>query len=379
MKRKLKIERILIYHDFPELFLAKDRSGLNYLCLLTSFEEESYSYHCVGISLDRLLYFLNGRLDLRDVFSSPEMSEWWITEDTSESEFEITFCSDVMLSEDYLPESGFFYLDEIQEEEIRNEALEYNNVVIHLSLSDKENRQSIPINDLGDFAKLYQGLVTNAFRKSLINYDIDGNGGFMHPQNYTLEAVAASPGSFNLHLISRSYIDLYGHSILERGLTLIDNIILNTESDEELIDALKQIKGHALSNYKNILDRIISKNITFKYKWNSPSSPVIHSRVIDKAYAKRVNEVLNSKTELIDETREFIGYVKQADVAKGSWRITNEEDGKDYSGKSESNILEGVTLKTIRYKFVCKEVINEMKVSGKEKVEYYLRTVEKLD
>lgn len=378
MKRKLHIDRILVFHDFPELFLAQDNSGLDYLCLLTELKVEQYQYHCVAISKKRLYQYLNGKVDLRDIFVNPELPEWWLSTDASNQEFEISFYSNDGISEEYLPEIDCYFSEEQQDELIRHEVVEHNNVIVHLSLSDQNNNQSIPIDDLGDFSKLYQALVENAYKKSILNSNIKEKKSFIIPTNYKLEAFAASPGSFNLHLVSRSNKDLFGNSIIEDGLRRIDDIISYTENEEELIESLREIKGHAISNYRKLLEKIINRNITFKYKWHSPSSPIIHTRTINQQYATRVKEILDLKDELVEEIKEFIGLVKQADVERGSWRITNEEDGKDYTGDSEGHLLDGITLETVRYKFICEEIIEAMKVTEKEKTNYRLKSVEKL-
>lgn len=378
MKRKLHIDRVLVFHDFPELFLAHDNAELDYLCLLTNLEANLYNYHCVAISKKRLYRFLNGKIDLRDIFTHPELPEWWQATDTSNSEFEISLYSNGGLREEFLPEIDCFFSEELEEDVIRYEVLEHNNVIVHLSLTDENNSQSIPIDDLGDFSKLYQALLENAYKKSILSSDLNEKKSFIIPNNYKLEAFAASPGSFVLHLVSKSNKDLFGNSIIEEGLRRIDDIISYTESEEELIESLRQIKGHAISNYRRLLEKIINKNITFKYKWYSPGSPIIHARTITPQYATKIKEILNLKNELVEEIKEFIGLVKQADVERGSWRITNEEDGKDYTGESDGNLLDGITLETVRYKFICEEIIEAMRVTEKEKTNYHLKSVEKL-
>jgi hypothetical protein len=379
MKRKLNIDRILVYNDFPELFLAHDNSGLSYLCLLTSLETDDYEYNCVAVSNKRLYEFLNGKFDLREIYLQPELSEWWITKNTSEINFEISFSTSEGLEENKLPESDCFFTEELEDDLIRHEVVEQNNVIIHLSLSDEQNKNSIPVADLGDFSKLYQALVENAYKKTILKSDIEEKKTFIVPQNYMLEAFAASPGSFVLHLKSNSNKDLFGNSIIEEGLRRIDEIISNPDKEDELIEALKAIKGHTISNYQKLLEKVIFKNITFKYKWLSPSSPIIHTRTIDKDYAIRVKKILALKDELVEEIKEFIGLVKQADVERGSWRITNEEDENDYTGQSVGHLLDGITLETVRYKFTCEEIIESMKVTEKEKINYKLKSVEKLD
>src|SRR5690554_1562862 len=120
MKRKLHIDRILVFHDFPELFLAQDKSGLDYLCLLTELNSAEYQYHCVSISKKRLYQYLNGKVDLRDIFINPELSEWWIANDTSQKEFEIAFYSHEGIRDELLPDIDCFYTEELLDELIRH-------------------------------------------------------------------------------------------------------------------------------------------------------------------------------------------------------------------------------------------------------------------
>lgn len=378
MKRELIIERILIYNDFPELFLAKDSHGVDYLCLLTHFSSDGHSYMCVGVSKSVLSSFINGYKDLRSIFLNPEIAEWWITNDASQSTISVSIL-DSPIDQDLLPDEGFFFADEQQDDLIRSEVIDHNNVIIHLSLSDEQQSESIPIDDLGDFSKLYQIMIENAYKKAILRTEIKDKKSFIIPNNYTLRAFAASPGSFNLHLKSDANKDLFGNSIIEEGLKMIDQVISSDDKDEVLIENLRAIRGHAISNYKKLLEKIIERKIAFKYKWISPASPIIHKRSISSNYAVRIVELLEKKEELAEEIKVFVGFVMQADVEKGGWRIINEEDGKDYSGESVGHLLEGITLETVRYKLTCQEIVEALKVTERERIKYILTNIEKVE
>lgn len=378
MRRELNIDRILVFNDFPELFIAKDNSGVSYLCLLSKISESGYEYLCVSLSNELLHKFLTGRKDLRSIFVNPELKEWWKTDDTSESTIVINLLATELPDEELLPDVGYFYTDELEDDLIRKEVIDHNNVIIHLILSDNSNSQSIAVQDLGDFTKLYQVIVENSYKKAILNSELKDKKSFIIPKNYSLRAFASSPGSFNLHLKSTSDKDLFGNSIIEEGLKKLDQIISRTDDHDELIEILRSVKGHTINNYKKLLERIIDKNITFKYKWISPNNSEINTRTITTEYASEVKEILSLKDELTDEIKYLTGLVKQADVDRGNWRITNGEDGKDYSGTSSGHLLEGITLETVRYKFTCKEVIEALRVTEKENITYDLMAVEKL-
>lgn len=105
----LTIKRILEFYDVPQLFVAQDTLGINYLCVLYS-EEENFEYLGIQMSDIRLNNFLLGQLDLRKIYLSPEqenslyhitVKEKAITADRLLNTSEIT--------EQMLPEPGFYY------------------------------------------------------------------------------------------------------------------------------------------------------------------------------------------------------------------------------------------------------------------------------
>jgi hypothetical protein len=68
----------------------------------------------------------------------------------------------------------------------------------------------------------------------------------------------------------------------------------------------------------------------------------------------------------------------QIDVDKGTWRVYNLEDETEYSGESNPEFLQGLTVETVNYKLLYTETIEAMKVSEKEKVKYVLNSIEEM-
>jgi len=146
-----------------------------------------------------------------------------------------------------------------------------------------------------------------------------------------------------------------------------------------LIEALRAVKGHTISSLKKLVKKMIDKKIKIKHKWFAPNRDVVHVTMIDRKKAEKLYDVLNLVEELAEETRVFIGYLVQVDVEKGTWRIFNLEDEKEYSGEASGQILQGVTVETVNYKLTCLEIIKELKVSKKEKTKYILQVIEKVE
>ena len=65
-------KQILVFYDEPILFTATDAVESLYLCLLSSIPDE-YDCTAIRISYGRLTEYLSKRVDLRTVFTNPEI------------------------------------------------------------------------------------------------------------------------------------------------------------------------------------------------------------------------------------------------------------------------------------------------------------------
>src|SRR5690554_4438376 len=138
MNRVLSISQILVYYDFPHIFTANDQVGTDYLCMLVSLEEELPLYVATQISKNRLIGFLNGSIDLREIFESPELKQWFTFYSENENYFEVEEVTE--LPDDYLPDEGFKYKNhEKSDDIIVSESVEYSNAVVHLAVSDEHD------------------------------------------------------------------------------------------------------------------------------------------------------------------------------------------------------------------------------------------------
>ena len=73
MMNVLTLIKTLEYYDVPQILVAADATGTNYLCTLYKKDaEEGYLYLGVQISEPRLMAFVGGQLDLRDAYVHPE-------------------------------------------------------------------------------------------------------------------------------------------------------------------------------------------------------------------------------------------------------------------------------------------------------------------
>ena len=109
--RPLTLIHTLEYYDVPQIMVAADATGTNYLCTLYGNDEErGYLYLGVQISEPRLMAFVGGQLDLRDVYVHPEVENaLYVVTAKQETLTATTILQPQNLTEDMLPEAGYFY------------------------------------------------------------------------------------------------------------------------------------------------------------------------------------------------------------------------------------------------------------------------------
>ena len=109
--RPLTLINTLEYYDVPQILVAADATGTNYLCTLYKNDaEDGFLYLGVQISEPRLMAFLGGQLDLRDAYVHPEVENaLYVVTARNEVLTATILLQPQGLTEDMLPEAGYFY------------------------------------------------------------------------------------------------------------------------------------------------------------------------------------------------------------------------------------------------------------------------------
>ena len=125
MNGKLTIDQILDYCDVPQLFTARDTFDTLYLCLL--YEDSPICrYTAIRISSKRLSEFSIGKSDLRFLFVNPEQNGEYFDISFQNNEYRIEKMSEHILSENRLPNKGYYMASDTRE-----------NVTVNIPMNDR--------------------------------------------------------------------------------------------------------------------------------------------------------------------------------------------------------------------------------------------------
>ena len=101
-------KQILVFYAAPILFTVTDAVESLYLCLLSSIPDE-YDCTAIRISHGRLTEYLSKRVDLRAIFTNPEIpGEYFRVTPDGEERLILSPLDAKDLTEDRLPEEGDF-------------------------------------------------------------------------------------------------------------------------------------------------------------------------------------------------------------------------------------------------------------------------------
>lgn len=120
----LKVDKLLLFHDVPELFTAIDQVDGKYLCLRIDTDSAYCEYIAIRISSKKLEAILSGIVDIRDAFLAPEEECWYSITSNETQDFIVAPCDFQAIPEDYLPDEGLFIVDPIKEYQLITERKE---------------------------------------------------------------------------------------------------------------------------------------------------------------------------------------------------------------------------------------------------------------
>ena len=364
---QLKFIEVIVFYEIPQVFVATDIFGANYLCLLYPHDDEScYKYLAVRISEKRLNLFKGQIIDLLSIYKNPEDNSYFDVAVKDANDIIATPLEAINIQPSMLPDEGFFCnYDAIDNEELISGSLQNGKVMSCIAFSDIDNSHNIDVNVLTNALDRYQAMIRNCHIKRF---------GKQHASEANMRACALKSASFDVHFILNETFDLFGEaSRISSTLQEIDEIF-TIGSTDGLKEKFEDLQGHTLSSMRSFLQVLETNKLSFKHKWvTSTLEKSISGSTISLNAISRVYDYLNAHTELEEVITEFIGYFASGTVlSNGKWTFIY--DKKKITGTTdESNILNGITLgEQHQYKIKCIEYQNTNNISTKLKTTYKL-------
>jgi hypothetical protein len=378
----------LVFYDAVQLCTVTDNASTSYLCILVNQEKEKSKYLCVPISPAKLKSFRIGEIDTAEVFSNPEINDYYYFESTdiAKGNLELHSVSLDQIPISWFPENGFFYEEEniSTKEEIEKRSKESGHAIFRLDLSPPESQglYRIDTEKLLMVLSAFRSLVRNAYHKFISVQSKLAKLALDTPKNYELDIVGTSGGSFRVHLQSKAKRDLIGFVQTGGAFEIIDELTGHLDNKEQTLEIVKQYKGHLAHSFMKLLEVVKEENIPIAYSWMMPVLDKPKNGKIIRREIIPVLELLKTVKDLGVEKVEIIGKVVKADTKNGKWKIEAEENKRIYQGElsPKSKVtLSGIIMESENYKFFCEETIEEIIGIGNEKKKLMLLDYERIE
>lgn len=349
--RNLKLTKILDFYDVPEVFIATDIMGTRYMCLRNSYsEDEGFVYIAVQISENRLDDYISRRIDLRTLYTKPEVDN---------SYFKVTVCAEKISAfplttiEDFqIPEEGYYYEEDEDIENINliTETQQKGHTILRLGFIDENNTHEIDAECLAQAILSFQKTISHCHQKLF---------GKQKAVEATLNVTAFQAASFDVEFHSYSPTRLFGDSDLCETLKKIDSLMKASNAESFKLIA-NELSGRTLSSYHSFINVMNENRLSIKYKWVSSiiDSEVTCSCVSSQEIAT-IHNLLESNQELECEIKEYDGIFLASSVENGKWTLKIEGDNPyNISGSSENkSILSGIIIEKQSYHIKCRESV----------------------
>lgn len=372
---------VLMYYDFPQVFVGKSAVDQNYCCMVISEEEFGPKYLCTPISNARKLEISTGKIDLRRIFEEPESEAFFHAYCESPEDESINLHLQDFLScpENMLPKNGLIFEEY---DEVASKALELNATVSYASLSVPESDKQTRIRSitLAQFLNHYQNVVKLLAKRTAKELKRQiGREGTTH----SLDVFGFSRGSFTVQLRSSNDGDLFGDNhVLTATLDRLGIFLNNTENPDAAIEYLHSVKGHAASSLIRLLEFLDENKCPLKQQWATPRIGGSRTSKTTLSGVRNLIEICKQRQDLTEVIVVLVGIVSSANINGNTWKLLNDEDGVQYNGdvNEGSNFsMSGIVIQKQRYKFHCIERIDLNIGTGQEKTQLSVFNIEEIE
>lgn len=360
--KTLRLKTVLLEYDYPQVFVAIDRVGCHYVCMVCELLGCEPRFICTPVSSERSMRLLRGTMDLRNVFEYPEVPEFYFAApDDLLVDFNVTLSGLLECPLDMLPDAGLFFS---YDDEVLDKAREIKTTVAYASLSVPEAKDEprIKAAKLSEFLSIYQNSVKHLSR---VEAKVAGKAIPKNEDPYEMDVFGTDHGSFTVQLRSSDSTDMFGENpALTSAFRKLNQFLDIAEDTEEALKFLLSVKGHAASALMSLLTFISENQCQLVNRWSTPVMPESNVSRIRVATAQNVLEKCRARQDLGVEIVELQGILDSANVSGKTWKLIVE--GEAHSGVAGGGIdLSGMILGNW-YWFKCEERIELQVGSGRE-------------
>lgn len=326
----LYFEKIYYFYDEPQIFLCINNASQLYFCILLDDDGEMQQWLCSAISKARLNLLLNNIIQIREIFTNPELEFVWNIA-CKNGVFSLSILSPVELTDDMLPDIGE-YLDYndtnsnilkpndtlaiIASEEERRDILD-----ISLELKN-EHAHEVSCELLSDVLKNTQQLFYALASK---NDGISGRVPTAIKKSCLLQVGGTFAASFGVRLKSDDICNLFGGTPLTPVFDQFAKLLAASQSEKEFKKYLSTQKPSVIIKFRNLMQSLASNETGMIISGASPNRKEFVRKWTTDDVIKNLR-LINSEIKNIVETINVNGRMVGVNIDKQTFMFISIND-----------------------------------------------------
>lgn len=365
MSVTLKISRVLVFFDQPQVVELEDVLGCHYLGALVSTNNGMSTFAAVAVSRNRLNNFYKGTIDLLEVMSRPEDDERMYTVATSDLDFEegLTWEKAEQYTgafpDEFLPLPGLVVSVDNQDTVGAAKASACLTLDALLNDHSHPNRSSFSAEVVGGLMIELQKSVRHSKANFLRTVTDRTKKTLYKGIDTTVEYNHAFPGSlglrFTIATIDRGLYPGEEAKLFTQKLFLV----LSANDSDSMIAVLRESRGFLASSVIRTLRIASDANIDMTFRWASPGDREPQTRFISADLSRQVCNRLLHDITVRQQDVDLEGELTKVDTNNGRWTLL--VDGKSIHGSVEEghyNLLSHLEV-NLFYIFHCTVTIED--------------------
>lgn len=413
----LRITEVLIEYDGPQMFVCSDEIGRIFLCVHVVPTKMLDNWLYVQVTLTRLADVKLGDITLREAFSKPEAGNAFLVSFDAAGRSEVDLLAPQDINEAWLPEVGERLGETLRQEIAESLSQDYSDLeaiftaelpselrnpspmweldpivmrflkahrtpvaevarrtgrsVVDLIIHREGMRTDLPVVALGNLL-----LATQRVVDGLVPVIASSGRGSQRP-SARLDAIAFFPSSFGIRIDSHDASLFTQPSIVAALERLV--VLCSTVSDTSALRKLLiEFGPKAALQFRSFAQAVTNSNGSLTLEVGTPGEEDSSTASVSRAQVSNLLEFLKNEASQFVESVDFRGRLVGVSLKTKFFRLENDEDNTNVSGRISDEFLAYMNGKTIGviYQARLNAITDLNESTGEERTRYILLSMD---
>lgn len=332
----LYYKQIYYFYDQPQIFLCINNAYQEYFIILLDDDGNTRQWLCAAISKACLNLLLNNKIEIRNIFTKPELGFVWKLINESDV-FNTSILCPTDLEEDMLPDAGEY----LEYEDLDSSLLKPKDTEAYIA-SEEERRDILDISlelKNGHVHEISCELLSDTLKNTqqlfyaLGNKNEGGAGRVSSAikKGCLLQVSGTFAASFGIRLKSDEICTLFGETSLTPIFAQFGKLLEATQNEDRFREYLSSQRANVILKFRNLMKSLASCETGMVISGASPNKYQFKTKWTTDDIVKNLR-LINSEVENLVETITLDGKMVGINIDKQTFMFISIND-EVYKGR----------------------------------------------